>query len=208
MSSQTIIMVFLFLCLLAVLIGAFALLMFSLAFLLSSHLERGAPFVPSNKKKIKNMLALLGALQGMKAVDLGSGDGRLVMALARAGAQAHGYERNPILVFWARSRIWFAGLAAKAFIHHGSFWGTNLSSFDVVVIYGISGIMRELEEKLGRELQPGARIVSNTFPFPSWQPKREVEKVYLYERPAQDEIIDEHTNAHGLWGGIGKGEKE
>ncbi|TSC79995.1 MAG: hypothetical protein G01um101429_307 [Parcubacteria group bacterium Gr01-1014_29] len=176
-------MAFLLLCLLAVLVSAFVFLMFSLAFFLSSRLERGAPFVPSNKKKIKNMLALLGVLQGIRAVDLGSGDGRLVVALARAGAQAHGYERNPILVFLARSRIWFAGLAEKAFIHHGSFWGADLSSFDVVVVYGISGIMRELEEKLERELQPGARIVSNTFPFPSWQPKREAEKVYLYERP-------------------------
>lgn len=184
MSSQTIIIVFLFLCLLAVLVSVFSFLMFALAFLLSSRLERGAPFVPSNQKKTKNMLALLGALQGMKAVDLGSGDGRIVVALAQAGAQAHGYERNLILVFLARLRIWFAGLAAKAFIHHESFWEANLFSFDVVAVYGISGIMRELGEKLERELQPGARIVSNTFPFPSWQPKREVEKVYLYERPA------------------------
>ena len=142
----------------------------------------GAPFVPSIDQKLATMLKLAHVHPGEKAVDLGSGDGKIVIALAEAGAEAHGYEINILLVWQARHRIRRAGLQRKAFIHWGSFWKADLSSFQLVIVYGISHIMRHLEKKLQKELPPNARVVSNAFNFPTWQPTKKENRVYLYER--------------------------
>ncbi len=142
---------------------------------------RGAPFVPSRKRTVKDMISLAKIQPGQKAADLGSGDGRIVIALAKAGAEAHGYELNPFLVLWSRWRIWRVGLEKKAFIHRKNFWHENLSSFNAITLYGISHIMKRLEKKLQEELRPGARIVSNAFSFPNWKPSKKEGSLYLYE---------------------------
>ena len=61
----------------------------------------GAIYYPSSDPQIATMLDLAQIKKGERAVDIGSGDGRIVRALARAGAHAHGYELNPFLVFWS-----------------------------------------------------------------------------------------------------------
>lgn len=114
-------------------------------------------------------------------MDLGSGDGRLVIALAKAGAEAHGFEINPFFVRRARKNICKAGLTDRAFIHQKSFWGETLSGFDIVVVYGISYIMKRLEEKLRKEVGPGTRVISNSFVFPNWLPSKKEGNVRLYE---------------------------
>lgn len=145
---------------------------------------RGAPYVPSVRGAIEEMLALAGVKEGMRVADLGSGDGRVVMAFARAGAEAHGYEVNPVLAWWSRRRIKKAGLAGQAVIHCRSFWQENFSSFDVIVLYAIPHIMRGLEKKLRRELKPGALVLSNAFTFPNWPPRERRKFVHLYEQTA------------------------
>lgn len=167
------------------------LALFSLLFLVAGLLlfiflirsmVRGAPFVPTRPEITEEMIRLLEIRPGEKAVDLGSGDGRLVVALARAGAEAHGYEINPLLVWWSRSTIRKLGLRGRAFIHRKSFWGADLSGFNLVTLYGISYIMKGLEQKLQKELRPNARVVSNAFPFPGWPYERKQGPVYLYRR--------------------------
>lgn len=141
-------------------------------------LVRGAPYVPSSDAKIASMVALAGIRPGERAADLGSGDGRVVMAFARAGADAHGFEVNPILVWLSRRKIRVAGLADRAHIHWRSFWRVDGGEFDIIIVFGISHIMRGLERKLKRELKPGARVVSNAFAFPQWPPSRTEDGVY------------------------------
>ena len=94
------------------------------------------------------MIALAQIKPQTKAVDLGSGDGRIVIALARAGVDAVGYEINPILAWWSRIRIYRLGLQSRARIYNQSFWSADLSGFDVVMIFGITHIMGRLEKKL------------------------------------------------------------
>lgn len=142
---------------------------------------RGAPFVPSRYETLKKMMALAKVKPGMKTADLGSGDGRIVIALAKAGAEAHGYEINPLLVWWSRRIIKKEKLSDQAFIHWVNFWRHNVSSFDVVTIFGINYIMKNLERKLKKELKPDARIVSNGFTFPTWPYSQKDGNVYLYE---------------------------
>ncbi|EKD65056.1 MAG: hypothetical protein ACD_50C00204G0002 [uncultured bacterium] len=145
-------------------------------------LWKGAPFVPASRKNVETMVQLTGVAKGDKTVDLGSGDGRVVIAMAKQGVIAHGYEINPFLVLWSRLMILKNGLRGKAFIHWGSFWQVDLSSYDIVTLYGISYIMGKFEEKLKRELKPGAKVASNIFKFPSWRHLKEKNGVYLYKQ--------------------------
>lgn len=142
----------------------------------------GAPFEPTSERKLKKIIKLTRIKKGDKAVDLGSGDGRLVIAMAKKGAEAHGYEVNPILVFLSRRNIKKAGLKGKAFIHWKSFWGENLEKYDVVVMFQFHTIMKKLERKLRKELKKGARVVSYYWKFPSWRIVKKQENIFVYQK--------------------------
>ncbi|RJQ36393.1 hypothetical protein C4552_03845 [Candidatus Parcubacteria bacterium] len=141
---------------------------------------RGAPFVPSSRARIRCMVALADIRPGQRAADIGAGDGRIVIALARAGAIATGFEINPLLVWFARLRIRLAGLGNRATVNRSNFWHQSFAPFDIVTVYGLPSIMPDLEVKLRRELKPGSRVVSNAFPFPHWQPLKTEGTVFLY----------------------------
>lgn len=140
----------------------------------------GAVYVPTKQAKIRKIIEMANIKPGDKAVDLGSGDGRLVIALAKAGAEAHGYEINPLLCLQARKNIRQQRLSEKAFIHCGSFWRKDFSDFDIITIYGMNHVMKRLEVKFKRELKANARVVSNGFSFPSWPYSRKEDDIYLY----------------------------
>lgn len=141
---------------------------------------KGAFFSPSGKHLTDRMVSLVDVKPQEKALDLGSGDGSQVIALAKAGAIAYGYEINPVLVWWSKYRIYRAGLSKKAFIYRKDFWKADLSQFDVITIFGVYYMMDKLEKKLMRELKPKTRVVSNYFKFPNWKPSKQDNNVYLY----------------------------
>lgn len=143
---------------------------------------RGGPYAPIGELKTEAMMELLHIKKGERAVDIGAGDGRLVIALAKKGAVAHGYEINPILVGIARKKIKEAGLTGKAFMHLGDFWSLDLSKFDVITIYLSGHIMKQLEKKLTKEVKPGARVAVNYFKLPSWKPIKQKNTIYLYKK--------------------------
>lgn len=145
------------------------------------YLFRGAIFVPTAPGKVAIMMQLAQIKPGMLTADLGSGDGRLVLAMARAGAAARGYEINPLLVWWSRRKIRQAGLQDRATIHLGDFWKTDFAQFDVVMVFGIDYIMGRLARKLHAELKPGARVLSYAFALPGWKETLKDRGVYLYE---------------------------
>jgi len=140
----------------------------------------GAIYVPSKEEKIKKRIELAEIKPGQKAVDLGSGDGRLVVALAKAGAKAYGFEINPALVLKSKRNIRKAKLENKAFVKWGSFWPADLSEFDIVVIYGMKHVMKRLEKKLKKELKKDAKVLANVFEFPTWLPAKKSQGLYLY----------------------------
>lgn len=140
----------------------------------------GAPFVPIDTAVLKRMLALVQVQPGEKAVDLGSGDGRIVLELARAGAKAHGYEINPFLMLASRRNIKNAGIAEHASIHWKSFWKEDLSSYQIVTLFGMPHMMKRLAIKLRKELKPGARVISHQFMFPDWPVSQQESQLYLY----------------------------
>jgi ribosomal protein L11 methylase PrmA len=140
------------------------------------------PYVPTPDEKVEIIMKFSQANPGMKSVDLGSGDGRIVIAMAKAGATAHGYEIIEKYVRRAKYNISLEGVRDRAIIHHVDFWKEDLSSFDIVTIYGMITIIGELEKKLSKELRPGTRVISNGFAIPGWNILKEENHVYCYIR--------------------------
>ena len=155
------------------------LVLFFLFFVLLPILK-GAPFVPISKEKIERAIELVGLKPGQKIADLGSGDGRFLIACAKKGVRAVGFEINPFLVWRANLNIKKEGLQNLAKAKLSNFWWENLSDFDVIFVYGIGHIMKGLEKKLQKELKPGAKVVSFIFQFPNWQSKKEEKGIYIY----------------------------
>ena len=143
-------------------------------------LGRGAIYDPSSANETRMMADLADVRRGERAADLGSGDGRVVIALALKGAEAHGYEVNPVLVIASRNNIRKAGLAGRAFIHWGSFWRKDLSRYTLITVFQVGFVMARLEAKLNRELAPGSRVVSHYWRFPGLSPERTQGNIYRY----------------------------
>lgn len=151
-------------------------------------LFRGAPYVPTMKIALAAMLRLTKPRPGESMVDLGAGDGRVVTAFAQHGLRAEGYELNPLLVWVGRRGIRRAEVTRSARIYQRSIWQADCRRADIVVVFGLDryGFMERLEAKLRAELPIGARVVSNAFRFPDWQPEKMEDGVYLYR---QDERV-------------------
>lgn len=145
------------------------------------YLRNGAIPVPTRKDAILEMLKMAQVKPGMKVAELGSGDGRIVMAFAKAGAEVDGYEINPLLSFWSRHQI-SKNKISNARIYTKSFWSADLSAYDVVIVFGMTHIMNRLRVKFERELKPGAIVLSNIFEIPDWIPIAVRAGVRLYRR--------------------------
>jgi hypothetical protein len=143
-------------------------------------LLRGAPYIPTAPNAVQRMVALCDVQTGDVALDIGSGDGRIVMAFARAGIRAHGVEINPLLVWWSRTQIRNAGLAHLATIQTGDFWSMDFSPYTIVTLFGAPHLMNRLETKLRRELSAGSRVLSLHFVFPRWNVSREDKDLRLF----------------------------
>lgn len=148
------------------------------------YFSQGAIYLPTYWRSVEHMIALAGIKPGTKAVDLGSGDGRIVIALANAGALADGFEINPALAFLSRRKIRRLGLENQARIFCQNFWTADLSPYDVVMVFGMTHIMEKLEKKLKTELKDDAVIVSNVFKFPGLTEISHDQGIYLYKKGA------------------------
>lgn len=142
----------------------------------------GAPYMPTSASLITKMLERTAPHAGLRVADIGAGDGRIVTAFAKSGADAVGIEHNFGLAWLARRKIRAAHLEEKASIRCVDLWKTDFSSFDVVVVFGITHIMPKLEKKLLAELKPGARVYSVVFTFPNWKPSWEEGGLYEYRK--------------------------
>ncbi|XP_012577176.1 PREDICTED: protein FAM173B [Condylura cristata] len=127
------------------------------------------PFVPATAQQIENVVQLLQRRKG-SLVDIGSGDGRIVIAAAKEGFTAVGYELNPWLVWFSRYRAWREGVQASTRFHISDLWKVTFSQYSNVVVFGVPQMMPQLAKKLELELEDGARVIACRFPFPNWTP--------------------------------------
>jgi ribosomal protein L11 methylase PrmA len=139
------------------------------------------PYVESPIEKVEKMVEWADVQSGQKSVDLGAGDGRVMIAMARAGAEAHGFENVEKYVRRAKKNIALAGLHEKAFVSNSDFWKEDLSQYDIVTFYVMAAYMQDLEKKLSKELRPGTKVISNGFPLPEWKELKADDHLYLYK---------------------------
>lgn len=152
----------------------------------------GAPYDVSRKTALKNIVKLTGPKPGDKIAELGSGDGRICIALAQANSkiEIHGYEINPFLVLISRRKIRKLNLQKRIKIFWKNFWNVNLSKYNKIIFFQFRSITKKLENKFDKELKKGSKVISHNWKLPTWKIKKQFGKphlsygeVYLYEKP-------------------------
>ncbi len=157
--------------------------------------DKVAPYYPTPIPVVQTMLAAANLQPGETLVDLGSGDGRIVLVAARDyDVRAIGYEIDDALVRSSRRKIAEMNLDAKAEIRQQDLFEADFSQADVVTVYLLPRAMKRLEPILERELPPGGRVISHDFLFPNWEPDEEIptedaseldgltHSIYVYKR--------------------------
>jgi len=153
------------------------------------------PFVATPEVVVRRMLQLARVRPGEVLYDLGSGDGRIVIAAAKEfGARAFGVEIRKDLYEQSTARIKDLGLSDKAAIINASFYEVPLTDADVVTMYLLTTVNERLKPKLEKELRPATRVVTHDFEVPGWRPVVVEEvyeewrshKLYLYKIPGKE----------------------
>lgn len=144
----------------------------------------GAPYLPTLAKQRRLALELLDLRKGQQVVDLGCGDGSFLIAAARRGLDATGYEINPLLalVAWLRTRRY----RRQVKVVWGSFWRADLSAADAVFVFLIEGKMAKLDKFIGRQLSKPLKVVSHGFEIPGRRAVKQSGALFLYHyRPPE-----------------------
>lgn len=158
------------------------------AFAQPAQIEIQAPYVRTPPEAVAAMLKLAAAGARDVVYDLGSGDGRILIAAAReAGARGVGIEINPERVAEARKKAAEAGVGGRVEFRVGDVFETGLREATVVTMFLLSDLNRKLRPKLLNELRPGARVLSYCFDMGDWKPDQTVDtggcKIYLWRIP-------------------------
>ena len=151
-------------------------------------LDVPTPYIPSTQHNVDEMLRLAAVQPADIVYDLGSGDGRVVIAAARDwGARGVGIEIDRKLVAESSENARREGVAERVSFRAGDVFAANVSEATVVTMYLLSSLVHKLQPKLLAELKPGTRIVAHDYGFAGWKPDRHVhvsKNFYLYVVPA------------------------
>jgi hypothetical protein len=149
-------------------------------------------WVPTPQELVEAMLDLAKVTPNDYVIDLGSGDGRIVIAAAKRGAHAVGYEFNPDMVQLSKQNAEKAGVAGKATFVNADLFTADLSKATVITMYLLPQLNLKLRPTL-LDLKPGTRLVSHAFDMGDWSCDKSVEKdgrtAYLWIVPAKVEGI-------------------
>ena len=128
-------------------------------------------FVGTRSEVADRMIELAGLKAGDVVVDLGAGDGRLVIgsAKAKAGVTGFGAELDPKLVREATARAWVEGVSDRVKFLNQNVFDTDLRRVDVIYMWLFPELQRLLRNKIMVEARPGTRIVTQMFDMGTWQ---------------------------------------
>jgi len=158
------------------------------------NLTLDALWQPTDRATVRRILFLAQVQPEETVVDLGCGDGRIVIAAARTfAARGIGIEIDPARVLWAKTAVLLSGVRKNVRILRNDIYKADLHDADVVVLFLSPDANYRLQDKLLRELKPGARIVSYYHPMSGWEPEEVgVAKtgypIYLYRIPVNRKI--------------------
>src|SRR5712692_5133102 len=159
------------------------------------------PYVPSPQSVVSDMLRYADVGANDFLIDLGSGDGRIVLTAAKVfGARGFGVEIKEDLVRKANEAAQKEGLADRVKFMKADLFKTDISQATVITMYLLPDTVNLLKEKFLTELKPGTRIVSHDYPLTGWIPEKYVQMdledkvqisgvtttlIYLYVVPAR-----------------------
>ena len=127
--------------------------------------------MPTPWKLVETMLDVATVSSADYVIDLGSGDGRIVIAAAKRGAMALGIECDPGLVDFARDAAAQEGVSERAAFEKADIFESDFSKATVITLFLLSHHNIQLRSKI-LDMKPGTRIVSNTFDMADWQPDK------------------------------------
>lgn len=166
----------------------------------------GGPYVPTPWAIVDEMLKLADIGPNDVVFDLGSGDGRLVIAAAaRHGARGVGVERHGDLVIFSRAQAEVQKVADRVRFVQGDVLEADVREATVVMMYLLPRLVVQLVPKLRAELAPGARIVSHDYPLEPWRPDKtlifDVAEKYAITGSAETRLFFYVVPArvHGRW---------
>lgn len=130
---------------------------------------KDAVWVPTSAALVDKMFEVAGLTPQDFVMDLGSGDGRMIIAAAKRGARGLGVEFNPDLVEYSTRLAAEEGVGDKAQFAQGDMYVADISKASVLALFLLPENLRKLTPAF-LDLRPGSRIVVNTFGIPDWEP--------------------------------------
>lgn len=140
----------------------------------SGQAGKDVVWVPTQDDLVQRMLDIARVTKDDYLIDLGSGDGRTVIAAAKRGARAHGIEYNPDMVALAQRNAAREGVAERATFVRGDIFESDFSKASVITLFLLPDLNLRLRPIL-LQMAPGTRVVSNTFTMGDWTPDQTVE---------------------------------
>ncbi|HZO03153.1 MAG TPA: methyltransferase domain-containing protein [Burkholderiales bacterium] len=175
----------------------------------SNEFEPPPPFITTPPEVVERMLELAGTGPQDLLIDLGSGDGRIVIAAAQKfGAQGLGIELDDRLVQKSRAAAQQANVAERVRFVQGDVLVADISRASVVTVYLLPGLMGKLQTRFISELAPGTRIVSHEFTMAGWLPDRTETVRLKTPHRGQGDLSQLHlwivpADVRGVWRGPG-----
>ena len=155
-------------------------------------------WVPTPPALVEMMLDVAALTPDDFLIDLGSGDGRIVIAAAKRGARARGVEYNHLMVDLARKNAEAAGVAGRAEFVQGDMYEADISDATVMGLFLLPGNMFKLREKFLLTMRPGTRIVANEYGVDGWRPDR-IEKLPDCQEWCTALLYIVPARIHGAW---------
>ncbi|HET7320330.1 MAG TPA: methyltransferase domain-containing protein [Candidatus Saccharimonadales bacterium] len=142
-------------------------------------IARGAPYLPTLSRQVESALELANVMPGRTLLELGCGDGKVLVAAAQTGLHVVGYELNPILflVAWLRTRRF--GRQVRVVL--GDFWRKDWPEADAIFVFLLDKYMLKLDKKITQYNHKPVALVSFAFKLPNREADAEKNGVYLYE---------------------------
>nr|PZN70189.1 MAG: SAM-dependent methyltransferase [Pseudomonadota bacterium] len=160
----------------------------SISTLFGDEPQLDVPYVTTRPETIALMLEMAGVGPDDHVIDLGTGDGRILIAAARdRGARGLGVDIDPVMIRRAQANARRAGVADRVSFEVRDLFETPLGEADVVTMYLLPQVNLRLRPRLLAELKPGSRVVSHAWDMGDWEPD-EVRRaggavVYLWRIP-------------------------
>lgn len=139
----------------------------------------GAPFLPILKPEVPKALNLIDLKPGDTLLELGSGDGRVLIEAAKRGIYGIGYELNPLLVVYS----WLLTLRYRKFItiKWGNYWRGTLPPADGIFVFLLKPYMEKLDKKITQDYDKPVKLVSFAFTIESRPYTKRRKGLFLYE---------------------------